>query len=114
MARVHSVIPHILISWLGSELVGDNGMTHRRHLAVFAFFVTFLALPLSLLAADSAYVPPHDKAVVLFDGKDLINFDSFLKSKGLNSDPDHVFTLANGVIHISGAEFWISDHEARL
>ena len=80
-------------------------MTHRCQIAVFAFFVTFLALPLSLLAADSSYVPPHDKAVVLFDGKDLSNFDSFLKTKGLNSDPDHVFTLENGVIHISGSEF---------
>jgi hypothetical protein len=57
------------------------------------------------LAADNSYVPAHGDAIVLFDGKDFSNFHSFLKTKGLNSDPDHVFTLENGVIHISGTEF---------
>jgi hypothetical protein len=50
-------------------------------------------------------IPVHGAAVVLFDGKDLKNFDTFLKSKGLNSDPDHVFQVENGVIHVSGKEF---------
>jgi Domain of Unknown Function (DUF1080) len=50
-------------------------------------------------------IPLHDKAVVLFDGSSLDSFDSFLRSKGLNCDPDHVFQVENGVIHISGKEF---------
>lgn len=49
-------------------------------------------------------VPPHKSAIVLFDGKDLKNFDVFLKSKGLNSDPDHVFQVEKGVIHVSGKD----------
>jgi len=56
-------------------------------------------------AAENSYVPAHGEPIVLFDGKDLSNFDSFLKTKGLNNDPDHVFMLENGVIHISGSEF---------
>ena len=50
-------------------------------------------------------IPAHGDAVVLFDGKDLSNFDTFLKTKGLNSDPEHVFQVENGVIHVSGKEF---------
>jgi hypothetical protein len=47
-------------------------------------------------------IPAHEAAIVLFDGKDLRNFDTFLKSTGLNSDPEHVFQVENGVIHVSG------------
>jgi hypothetical protein len=50
-------------------------------------------------------IPPHGKAVVLFDGRDLANFDTFLKERGLNNDPDHVFLVENGTIHVSGKEF---------
>ncbi len=50
-------------------------------------------------------IPAHGPAVVLFDGHDLNGFDTFLNSKGLNSDPDHVFQVEHGVIHISGTEF---------
>jgi hypothetical protein len=50
-------------------------------------------------------IPPHGEAVVLFNGRDLTNFDTFLKEHGLNNDPDHVFLVENGVIHISGKEF---------
>jgi Domain of Unknown Function (DUF1080) len=60
---------------------------------------TGLALP-----AFSQKIPPHNKPVVLFDGKDLNNFDTFLKTKGLNSDPNHVFQVENGVLHVSGKE----------
>jgi hypothetical protein len=55
-------------------------------------------------AADKPPIPPHGPAEVLFDGKSLNAFDSFLKTKGLNSDPEHVFTVEHGVIHISGKE----------
>ena len=49
-------------------------------------------------------IPKHRSAIVLFDGTNLDNFDTFLKSKGLNSDPDHVFQVEKGVLHISGTE----------
>jgi hypothetical protein len=54
--------------------------------------------------AISQEIPPHKAAIVLFDGRNLNNFDTFLKTKGLNSDPEHVFQVENGVIHISGKE----------
>jgi hypothetical protein len=49
-------------------------------------------------------IPAHKSAIVLFDGSDLKSFDTFVKSTGLNSDPEHVFQVENGVIHVSGKE----------
>lgn len=54
--------------------------------------------------SKSPDIPPHGAAVVLFDGHNLDRFDTFLKTKGLNSDPEHVFQVENGVIHVSGKE----------
>lgn len=56
------------------------------------------------VAAEDSYVPRHGDAIVLFDAGNRDYFDSFLEAKGLNSYPDHVFTLENGVIHVSGTE----------
>ncbi len=41
----------------------------------------------------------------LFNGRDLSGFDTLLRSKGMDSDPDHVFTVEKGVIHVSGNDF---------
>ena len=68
---------------------------------------TLLALALcaaTALPAQSPAIPPHKAAIVLFDGSNLEQFDTFLKTKGLNSDPDHVFQVENGVLHVSGKE----------
>jgi len=55
--------------------------------------------------ATSSDIPLHRKAVVLFNGRDFRNFDTFLNVQGLNRDPDHVFRVENDVIHVSGKEF---------
>lgn len=41
----------------------------------------------------------------LFNGKDLNGWYSFLTTKGKNNDPEKVFTVDNGLLHISGKEF---------
>ena len=56
-------------------------------------------------AATGSDIPRHGKAVVLFSGRDLGNFDTFLTVQGLNNDPDRVFRVENDVIHVSGKEF---------
>ena len=58
----------------------------------------------SLVPAKADKIPAHKSAIVLFDGKDLDRFDTFLRTKGLNADPEHVFAVENGVLHISGKE----------
>ena len=66
--------------------------------------ITCGCLSVPAASQDNSYIPKHGKAVVLFDVKDPANFDSFLQTKGLNSDPDHVFKFENGMIHVSGTE----------
>jgi hypothetical protein len=41
----------------------------------------------------------------LFNGKNLDGWYSFLKTKGKNNDPEKVFSIENGLLHISGKEF---------
>lgn len=41
----------------------------------------------------------------LFNGKDLKGWYSFLQSKGKNNDPESVFSVKNGLLHITGKEF---------
>jgi len=57
-----------------------------------------------LPAVGAQEIPAHKSAIVLFNGSNLKKFDTFLPSKGLNSDPEHVFQVENGVLHISGKE----------
>ena len=41
----------------------------------------------------------------LFNGRDLTNWYTFIRGRGVNSDPKGVFTVTNGVIHVTGEEF---------
>lgn len=41
----------------------------------------------------------------IFNGKNLDGWYSFLNSKGKNNDPEKIFSVENGVLHISGKEF---------
>jgi Domain of Unknown Function (DUF1080) len=76
----------------------------RRGLPAATKVVALLICVGAGLRATSQTIPPHKAEIVLFDGSNLNQFDTFLKSKGLNSDPDHVFLVENGVIHVSGKE----------
>jgi Domain of Unknown Function (DUF1080) len=57
-----------------------------------------------LTRAQARGIPKHGRTIFKFNGKDLSQFDTFLRSTGLNADPNHVFTVENGVIHVSGTE----------
>src|SRR5579862_7893784 len=57
------------------------------------------ALALGLLAASP---PPQDE---LWNGRDFAGFYTFLKNSGKNNDPDHVFRVEDGLIHVSGKEY---------
>ena len=41
----------------------------------------------------------------LFNNKDLKGWYSFLKTKGKNNDPEKIFSIEDGLLHISGKEF---------
>lgn len=58
-----------------------------------------------LLSLTAVVVWAADAPVRLFNGKNLDGFDTFLQTKGLNNDPDKVFTVHDGMVHISGSEY---------
>ncbi len=67
-----------------------------------------IRLATALLLATIAWaaeIPPAGEPIQLFNGKNLDGFYTFLRTKGANNDPDHVFQVHDGMIHISGAEF---------
>lgn len=87
-----------------SEKLKKISRCSRKPISCFAFVLLMMASGSSYLQSAAANIPPHKTAIVLFDGSDLNQFDTFLRSKGLNSDPDHVFQVEHGVIHVSGKE----------
>ena len=49
--------------------------------------------------------PAHDRTIPLFNGKNFDGWYTFIKDRGRNNDPEKVFKVQNGVIHISGTEY---------
>lgn len=66
--------------------------------------VAVLGASVCAQTAPHTAIPAHKSAVTLFNGSDLSQFDIFIRGHDLNSDPEHVFTVENGVIHVSGRE----------
>src|SRR5262249_8294303 len=71
-----------------------------------------LSLMALILAAPAVRADRDDAVVHLFNGKDLSNFYTWLgapakgeKPYGKNNDPKKVFTVKDGMIHISGEVF---------
>ena len=54
---------------------------------------------------NSASISMNKDMKPLFNGKDLNGWYSFLKTKGKDNDPEKVFSVENGLLHISGKEF---------
>ncbi len=55
--------------------------------------------------ATAADAKDNGGIIRLFNGRNLDGFDTFLESKGTNNDPEKVFQVHDGVLHISGAEY---------
>lgn len=65
-----------------------------------------LLFALSFLSSHWLFAQQHSATgVPLFNGKDLDGWYTFLQSKGKNNDPENVFKVEDGLLHISGKEF---------
>lgn len=64
----------------------------------------FLLPALLLLVAPLSADTPKE-TIQLFNGKDLTNFYTWLRGYGKNNDPKKVFTVADGMIRVSGEVF---------
>lgn len=56
-------------------------------------------------AQTPAATPGEPGTIHLFNGKDLGGFYSFVRDRGRDSDPLGVFTVADGMLRVSGEEF---------
>jgi hypothetical protein len=74
-------------------------------LRVLGISTIALMLIVPAAARDKPFIPPHGKLAPLFNGKDLTGFDTLLEKQGINSDPNKVFQVEKGMLHISGQEF---------
>ena len=61
-------------------------------------FVLFALMPFFANAQS-------DKMHSIFNGRDLEGWTKFLEKQGLNKDPQNVFKIENGELHVSGKEF---------
>jgi hypothetical protein len=78
-------------------------MSKAAHFLLAGAFLA--AFGFSGFAQMSATIPRHDKPVPLFNGKNFDGFDILLEKHGINNDPDKVFQVEKGMLHISGEEF---------
>ncbi len=63
-----------------------------------------LSLTVPMHAAHAAVTPPAE-GIRLFNGQDLDGFYKWIKDRGRDTDPKNVFTVHDGLIHISGEEW---------
>jgi hypothetical protein len=64
-----------------------------------------LLLAVGLLLAGCSTTPAPHEPIHLLSGNDLSHFYTFLKESGKDNDPDHVFTMTNEVLRISGEHY---------
>ena len=78
-------------------------MTLRINLffAVMAMILAGMLVSNAAVAADTA----PQAAIKLFNGKDLNGWYTYLKDRGRDQDPQKVFTVADGMLRISGEEY---------
>jgi hypothetical protein len=75
-------------------------------LSVGVLALTLVALAGGTRAADSELPKLMEgKAIRLFNGKNLDEWDTVLKKHGRNNDPEHVFTVEDGMVHVAGTDF---------
>src|SRR5688572_24713808 len=70
-----------------------------------AFFQRMMSVVTLIAVASLAAAEPVTQPIKLFNGKDLTNFYTWLRGVGKDKDPDKVFTIADGMIRVSGQTF---------
>lgn len=79
--------------------------TYSKSCAALAFLSCACLNALTFAqTAPRSMIPRHKPAIILFNHSDLSQFEIFIRGRGLNSDPEHVFKVEDGLIHISGRE----------
>lgn len=73
-----------------------------RYAAGLALFLSCVG-SMQIFAQDPAPIAVTEE-IELFNGKDLTNWYRFIKGRGKENDPKHVFSVINGILRVSGEE----------
>ena len=72
----------------------------------FKVLVVILIALFTVISCQKAEKEPAAaETIALFNGENLDGWYSFLREKGLNNDPEGIFTVEDGMIRILGKEF---------
>ena len=80
----------------------QNPGTERQLWSVRALLALYLPGAMLIAVNPSNAAEPKEQVIHLLQGNDRTPFYSFLKDFGVDKDPDNVFTLTNGILHITG------------
>jgi len=88
------------------RLTSEKLSRFRFPLALFAGTLLSIGAASSVpgQTTPAVTIPPHGPAALLFNGSDLSQFDTFIRGRGLNADPEQVFKVEDKTIHVSGHE----------
>ena len=76
-------------------------MIRRDAIVPLLLFIVAAAMPATAQEKDEAIRP--DRKIELFNGRDLSGWETWLKKTG-REDPDGVFSVRDGMIHVSGED----------
>jgi Domain of Unknown Function (DUF1080) len=82
-----------------------NRIAMRQVFALTAVLIVATVVASAGLAQQTLSIPPHGKLKPLFNGQNFKGFETLLQKHGINNDPDKVFQVEDGALHISGQEF---------
>lgn len=69
-------------------------------------FILFVLIATLLdLSPANAQAPGAKQTIQLFNGKDLTGWYTYLKGRGRDNDPEHVFSVKDGILQITGEEW---------
>ena len=74
------------------------------HMKLHRIALYCLAVSLCMGGAEAAVAPPPE-GIHLFNGKDLGGWYTWIKDRGRDTDPKKVFTVQEGMLHITGEEW---------
>ena len=83
----------------------------KKIILVYFIFISFLIIMAEGNFAQTSQQSlntingAHHETIHLFNSRNLDNWYTFLKNRGRDSDPNKVFTVRDGLIHISGEEW---------
>lgn len=88
------ILSENILKFFNTEIIYHNDILQMKKLILL-----LCLLPCIFAHAQTANMQP------IFNGKDLEGWTKYLRSQGVDKDPQRVFTVENEAIHVTGQDF---------